>query len=285
MKIGLHICDFETPGGASRLGPELAALGRRADEAGLHDLSVMDHLFQIGMIGPPDQAMVEAYTALAFLAAHTTRVRLLALVTSVMYRHPGMLVKQVSTLDVLSGGRAMLGIGAAWNAEEAAGLGLPFPPLVERFERLEETLRIARQMFAGDPAPFDGKHYQLDRPLNVPAPLSRPPIIVGGGGEKKTLRLVARYADATNLFNTPDLPRKLDILREHCEREGRAYDEIEKTCTLRLDPAAGVGAAVDELHRLAGLGITVAMVMLPDLWSSSAFDTLATHILPAATPL
>ncbi len=194
---------------------------------------VMDHFFQIGMVGPPENEMLEGYTALAFAAGVTERIRLGTMVTGVTYRHPGVLVKTVTTLDVLSGGRAILGIGAAWNEEEHRGLGVPYPALGERFERLEETLRIAHQMWSGDDSPFAGKHYQLQRPLNSPPALSQPhpPILVGGGGEKKTLRFVAKYADACNIFEmgVDGVRQKLDVLQEHCETEGRPYGEIEKT--------------------------------------------------------
>ena len=193
--------------------------------------------------------MLEAYTTLGFLAAHTERVKLLTVVTAVVYREPGLLAKIVTTLDVLSGGRAMLGIGAAWNEEESRGLGLFFPPTAERFERLEEALQICLQMWSDDDGPYEGKHYQLERTLNSPQPLSRPhpPILIGGAGERKTLRLVAQYADACNIFARPELAHKLDVLREHCEREGRDYDEIEKTVTgpLRPRPTRRAGRADD----------------------------------------
>src|SRR5689334_4500208 len=225
MRIGLQIPDFTWPGGPAELGGELATVARTADEAGFEFLAVMDHFFQIPVIGPPEQDMLEAYTTLGFLAAHTSRTKLITVVTGVAYRHPGVLAKMISTLDVLSGGRAWLGIGAAWNEQEARGLGVPFPGLAERFERLEETLRICLHMWAGDESPFEGKHFRLEHPLNVPAPLTKPhpPIMIGGGGERKTLRLVARYADACNLFDTPQLEHKLQVLREHCERVGRDY--------------------------------------------------------------
>src|SRR5262250_1495722 len=232
MQLGVQIPDFTFPGGPARLGADLAAIGRAADDAGFGFLAVMDHFFQIPVIGPPEREMLEAYTTLAFLAACTSRAKLLTLVTGAVYRHPGILAKTVTTLDVLSGGRAWLGIGAAWNEEESRGLGIPFPPVAERFERLEETLQICLQMWRGDETPYQGQHYQLDRLLNSPQALTRPhpPIMIGGGGEKKTLRLVARYADACNLFPTPQMAHKLDVLKRHCEAEERDYDTIEKTC-------------------------------------------------------
>ena len=216
-------------------------MARTADDAGFEFLAVMDHFFQIGGIGPPELPMLEAYTTLGYLAAHTSRAKLLTLVTGVTYRHPGILGKIVTTLDVLSGGRAWLGIGAAWNGEESRGLGIPFPPVAERFERLEETLQICLQMWRGDESPYQGRHYQLDRPINSPQALHEPhpPILIGGSGEKKTLRLVAQYAQACNLFPGPDLARKLDVLRGHCEAVGRDYDEIEKTCYFIFDVGPG----------------------------------------------
>ena len=206
MQLGLQIPDFTTPDGPARLGADLGTVARTADEAGFDFIAVMDHFFQIRGVGAPEREMLEAYTTLGYLAACTSRAKLLTLVTGTVYRHPGILAKTVTTLDVLSGGRAWLGIGAAWNEEESRGLGIPFPPVAERFERLEETLQICLQMWRGDESPYLGKHYQLERPLNSPQALTRPhpPIMIGGGGERKTLRLVARYADACNLFPTPD---------------------------------------------------------------------------------
>jgi F420-dependent oxidoreductase-like protein len=290
VKLGLHISDFTWPGGAARLGPVLADIASSADEAGFDRISVMDHLWQIGVIGPPEHEMLEAYTALGFLAAHTARAKLLTLVTGVVYRDPGLLVKAVTTLDVLSGGRAMLGIGAAWNEEESRGLGLLFPPTKERFERLEEALRICRQMFAGDETPFHGEHYHLDRPLNSPAPLSRPhpPILIGGGGEKKTLRLVARYADACNLFPTAEVGHKLDVLRKHCEDVGRDYDEIEKTVMVRFDLGERnerVGEIIAELRRLHELGFAVAHGGLRHAYDTTKFEIFQKEIIPAAEAL
>ena len=202
MRIGLQVPSFTWPGGTAEIGARLAEIGRTADDAGFSSLWVMDHFFQIQMVGPPEHPMLEGYSALNFLAGVTKRAKLGTLVTGVHYRHPGILLKTVTTLDVLSGGRAYLGIGAGWNEHETRGLGVPFPPLKERFEQLEETLRIAHQMWSDDRSAISGKHFQLTDPLNHPQPLTRPhpPIMVGGGGEQKTLRLVAQYADACNLF-------------------------------------------------------------------------------------
>ncbi|MGW4947048.1 LLM class F420-dependent oxidoreductase [Actinoplanes sp. NPDC004185] len=288
MKLGLHIADFTWPEGAPRLGPVLADVATAADEAGFDRISVMDHLWQI--FGTPEHEMLEAYTALGFLAAHTRRAKLLTLVTGVVYRDPGLLVKAVTTLDVLSGGRAMLGIGAAWNEEESRGLGLFFPPTAERFERLEEALQICLRMFHGDEAPYDGKHYQLGRLLNSPLPLSKPhpPILIGGSGEKKTLRFVAKYADSCNLFGVPEIEHKLDVLRQHCVNEGRDYDTIEKTVLLNLDPGEKgerVGEVIADLTRYAGLGFSVGHGMIAGVTDLRKIETLRTEVMPAIEAL
>src|SRR5258707_2350332 len=202
MKIGLQIPDFSTPRGPERLGAELATVARTADDAGFEYIAVMDHFFQIPAVGPAEHEMLEAYTTLGYLAACTSQARLVTLVTGAVYRHPGILAKIVTTLDVLSGGRAWLGIGAAWNEEESRGLRIPFPPVAERFERLEETLQICLQMWRGDETPYTGRHYRLERPLNSPQALSQPnpPIMIGGSGERKKLRIVAGYAQACKLL-------------------------------------------------------------------------------------
>ncbi|BFU43632.1 LLM class F420-dependent oxidoreductase [Krasilnikovia sp. MM14-A1004] len=290
MKLGLHISSFTWPEGAPRLGPVLGEVAAAADEAGFERISVMDHLWQIGVIGPPEQEMLEAYTALGFLAAHTRRAKLLTLVTGVVYREPGLLAKAVTTLDVLSGGRAMLGIGAAWNEEESRGLGLSFPPTAERFERLEEALQICRRMFDGDEGAYEGRHYRLGRLLNSPLPLARPriPILIGGGGEKKTLLFVAKYADACNLFGGPDVQHKLDVLQRHCDAVGRDYAEIEKTVLYNFDlgeKGERVGEIVDELRRLAGLGFTVAHGSLRNAWDLDQYEIFSKELIPAAEAL
>jgi len=286
LKIGLHIADFTWPGGPPELARSLTQIAVAAEDAGFARISVMDHLWQIGVLGPPEHEMLEAYTTLGYLAARTSRVDLVVWVTAVVYREPGMLAKLVSTLDVLSGGRAWLGIGAAWNEAEARGLGLPFPPTAERFERLEETLQICLQMWGEDESPYQGKHYQLDRTLNSPQNLARPhpPILIGGGGEKKTLRLVAQYAQACNLFAGPELEHKLDVLRGHCEAVGRDYDEIEKTVMfVPLDPGAdgeNVDAMLEELRRLAGLGIAEAHGVVPDVHRITPLELLGERVVP-----
>ncbi|MCO1658278.1 LLM class F420-dependent oxidoreductase [Pseudonocardia humida] len=288
MKIGLHLADLTYPSGPAGLADDLTRIAAAAEDAGFARISVMDHVWQIANHGPPEHDMLEAYTTLGFLAARTSRVDLVAWVTATTYRVPGLLAKLVSTLDVLSGGRAWLGIGAGWNAEESAGLGLPFPPLAERFERLEETLQICRLMWSGSEEPYRGTHYSLERTLNAPQPLRRPPILIGGGGEQKTLRLVARYADACNVFARDDVARKLDVLRAHCETEGRDYDEIEKTAQMVLD-VGEKGEKVDEflaeLRRLAGLGIQAVQGKVPDVWDPARIAVFAREVIPAAAEL
>jgi F420-dependent oxidoreductase-like protein len=290
VRVGLQIPDFNGAGGAARLGSQLAAVARTADDAGFDSIGVMDHFFQIGIIGPPEQDMLEAYTTLGYLAACTSRARLLTLVTGVVYRHPGVLAKIVTTLDVLSGGRAWLGVGAAWNAEEALGLGIPFPPLAERFERLEEALQICLQMWQGSGEPYRGRHYQLDRPLNHPTAVTRPhpPIMIGGSGERKTLRLVARYAQACNLFPGPQLAQKLDVLRAHCEREGRDYNDIEKTVIYRFDVGERgerVAQVVDELAGFAELGVSMAIGGVAGVWGLAPLELMGSDVIPAVAGL
>ena len=288
MEIGLHIADFTYPNGPAALADDLTRVVVAAEEAGFARISVMDHVWQIAAHGPPEHDMLEAYTTLGYLAARTSRVELMAWVTAVTYRAPGLLGKLVTTLDVLSGGRAWLGIGAGWNSEESAGLGLDFPPLAERFERLEEALQICRQMFDGDRSSYRGVHHQLSSTLNVPAPVRRPRILVGGGGEKKTLRLVARYADACNVFARDDVAHKLAVLREHCAAEGRDYDEIEKTAQIPLDvgdDGAGVDAFLETLRGLAALGIQSVQGKLPKVWEPGRITLFAREVIPAAARL
>jgi F420-dependent oxidoreductase-like protein len=290
MKLGLHVADFTFPGGPQTLGRDLAHVAEAAEQVGFSKLSVMDHVWQIGSIGPPEHEMLEAYTTLGYLAGRTSRIQLLAWVTAVVYREPGLLAKLVSTLDVISGGRAWLGIGAAWNEPEARGLGLPFPPTAERFERLEEALQICLQMWSGNESPYHGTHYQLERTLNSPQPLTRPhpPILIGGGGEKKTLRLVARYAQACNLFPSPELGHKLDVLRAHCAAVGRDYDDIEKTVMMPLDPGpAGenVDSLLDRLRGLAPLGVTHVHGYVPGMTILPSVEILGKRVIPVAEEL
>lgn len=290
MRFGLHLPNFTWPGGPEALRGRLTDVARAAEDAGYDRVSVMDHVWQIGPIGPPENDMLEAYTTLGYLAGQTERVKLLTVVTAVVYRDPGLLAKAVTTLDVLSGGRAMLGIGAAWNEEEARGLGLFFPSTKQRFERLEEALQVILQMWSDDDSAYEGRHYRLARTLNSPQPLSRPhpPVLIGGSGERKTLRLVAQYADSCNIFDTPDLPRKLDVLREHCARLGRDYAEIEKTAQLRFDLGPDgdrVGRTIEHLHELAELGIDVAHGALRDVESMRPLELMAGRVIPALATL
>ena len=286
MKIGLQIPDFTWAGNPAQLGQTLATVARTADDAGFEHIMLMDHFFQIKSVGPPEHEMLEAYTALGFVAAHTSRARLGTLVTGVHYRYPGVLAKIITTLDVLSGGRAWLGVGAGWNEEESRGLGIPFPPVAERFEQLEEALQICLQMWAGDEKPYDGKLFHLDRPLNSPQALTKPhpPIMIGGGGEKKTLRLVAKYAQACNLFSSPDLGHKLDVLREHCEREGRNYDEIEKTAYYAYDvgdKGENTAKIIDDLGRLSEQGIQTAIGGVANVSQITPLEVIGNEIIPA----
>jgi len=290
MKLGLHVSNFTWPGGPPALAPKLAEIARLAEDVGFDRLSVMDHVWQIRVIGPPEDEMLEAYTALAYIAARTRRLSLMTVVTGSTYRSPGMLAKTVTSLDVLSGGRAWLGIGAAWNEEEARGLDLFFPPLAERFERLEEILQICLQMWSDDDGPFDGRYYHLARTLNRPQSLSRPhpPILIGGSGEKKTLRLVAKYAQSCNIFNTPDFARKLDVLRGHCEAVGRNYDEIEKTVLYNFDvgeKGERAGQIVDDLHALSELGAQVAIGSAAKISDLNVLEVIGKQVIPAIAGL
>ena len=293
MKLGLSIDDFTWPAGPSKLGTTLAQIARTADQAGFESIWVMDHFWQIRGNGPPEHEMLEGYSALAFMAAITSRARLGTMVTGAVYRYPGVLAKTVTTLDVLSGGRAWLGIGAAWNEAESRGLGIPFPPIAERFERLEETLQVCLQMWEGkrgSEKPFQGKHFQLERPLNSPQSLSRPhpPILIGGMGERKTLRLVAQYADACNFFPTPELPRKLDVLREHCKTVGRDYDEIEKTCMFGFDVGDNgekLGKVIGGLRWLAGMGIQTVIGAVPHVDRIKPLEIIGEKLIPAVADL
>ncbi|MFC7546846.1 LLM class F420-dependent oxidoreductase [Plantactinospora sp. GCM10030261] len=288
MKLGLHYWNFTTPTEPSAIAPTLADTARLADQAGVASFTVMDHYFQMEGSAAVDEPMLEAYTTLGFVAGLTERMTLGVLVTGVMYRHPGLLAKIVSSLDVLSGGRARLGIGASWYEREQRGLGVPVVPVAERFERLEETLRICRQMWSDDNGPFAGRHYQLAETLNVPQPLRRPhpPIMIGGGGEQKTLRLVARYADACNLFGTgPDeLAHKFDVLRRHCATEGRDYAEIEKTVLVTRPPFADLDAWLAEVAAYAKLGVTEVQTM-PDRHPVEFTQRLADEVLPRLADL
>jgi len=285
MRVSIGVTNFSWPGGPGGLGAELVRLVRAADQAGVDTVWVADHLLQADPTAGPDETeMLEAYTTLGFLAAQTERVRLGTMVSPVALRPAALLVKAVTTLDVLSGGRAWLGIGAGYHAEEAQALGLPLPPVAERFERLEETLQIATRMWAGDETPFEGKHYRLGHPVDSPGPAQRPhpPILVGGAGERRTLRLVARYADACSLADIPDggrtVTHKLAVLAGHCADVGRPYEAIEKTLGTRLE----AGESSDDLARraaaAAALGIEHVAVITPGPWKPERLATLAAAI-------
>jgi F420-dependent oxidoreductase-like protein len=265
MRVGIHNVRFDFAGAPESIAPTLAATARVAEDVGVSAITLMDHWFQMDQMAPATDPMLEGYTALGFLAAHTRTVRLGLLVTGVTYRHPGLLAKIIATLDVLSGGRAQLGIGAAWYEREHMGLGVPYPPVAERFERLEETLQICRQMWSDDNGTFDGRHYQLAETICEPRPISQPhpPILIGGGGERKTLRLVARYADACNLFaaNPDEVAHKLDVLARHCDTDGRDPATVERTILFVRDPFADVDAFVAEMAGYARLGVTTVDLM------------------------
>ncbi len=294
MKIGLQIPNFTWPGGPSVIPDKLAEIAQAADAAGFDSLWVMDHLFQIGDpqrsmgVGPAEEEMLEAYTTLAYLAALTKNVKLGAMVTSAVYRHPGVLIKTVTTLDVLSKGRAYLGIGAAWFEREATGLGIPFPSLSERFERLEETLQVAKQMWSENNGPYQGKYYQLAETINSPQAFSKPHprIMIGGGGEKKTLRLVAQYADACNLFafgGVDAVKAKLDVLKQHCKTLGRDYNKITKTAlSMAMVPAPMPAAAViEQCRQFAAIGVQEMTFMLPNVHDITPIEIFAREIIPA----
>jgi F420-dependent oxidoreductase-like protein len=292
MRLGLQVPNFTWPNGQDNLGDTFGLIAQRAERASIYSMWVMDHFFQIRSVGPAENEMLESYSALAFAAGHTNHIKLGAMVTGVTYRHPGILIKTVTTLDVLSHGRAYFGVGAAWNEEEHRGLGVPFPPMAERFERLEETLQIAHEMWSRDDNHFEGKHYKLARQLNSPQSVQKPhpPILIGGSGERKTLRMVAQYGDACNLFarlGKDQLQHKLDVLRDHCQSIGRPYEEIEKTTldVIHLTRNGRNGtmtpaAAIEHFASLAAMGIDQAIFSMPNVYDLEPFDLLATEIVP-----
>ncbi|MEV4759921.1 LLM class F420-dependent oxidoreductase [Micromonospora sp. NPDC049559] len=283
MKLGLHYWNYTTPREPELIAPTLARTAQIAEEAGVASFTVMDHFFQMDAVAKAEEPMLEAYTTLGYVAARTERMTLGVLVTGVMYRYPGLLAKTVTTLDVLSGGRARLGLGASWYEREQRGLGVPVVPVGERFERLEETLQICLQMWSDDNGPYRGKHYQLEETLCVPAPLRRPrpPIMIGGGGEKKTLLMVARYADSCNVFDigVAEVGHKFDVLRAHCEAEGRDYDSIEKTVGMRQPALADVDAFLASVRAYAALGVTEIQVMA-DRHPVEFIEQIAERVLP-----
>jgi F420-dependent oxidoreductase-like protein len=294
MKFGLQVASFTFPGDAGDIAPTLARIVRTADEVGFDSIWVMDHLFQIRSVGAVDEPMLEGWTALGFIAAHTQRARIGLMVGGIHYRHPGIWVKAATTLDVLSGGRAWLGLGAAWNEQESRGLGFDFPPLGVRFELLEETLRIAHEMFQaplGSQRGLDGRHFQPTRLLNSPQSISRPrvPIMIGGGGEQKTLRMVAQYGDAANVFGGPErIHHKWQVLREHCERLGRPYDEIERSTlqgSFRISRDGAGGAVtpaqlVDHYGELADAGAQHILFSLRDAERTEQLELLGSEVFP-----
>jgi F420-dependent oxidoreductase-like protein len=262
MQFDVHVPRFTWPGGPASVGPTLTALAETAEAVGVRTLSVMDHWFQMEMMWPADEPMLEGYTTLGFVAAGTESLRVRLLVGGVTYRHPGLLAKTVTTLDVLSGGRAELGLGAAWYEREHRGLGVPFPAVSERFERLEETLQICLQMWSGDNGPYQGTHYQLAETLCSPAPVSspRPRILIGGSGERKTLRLVAVYADACNIFgDAATIAHKSEVLRRHCDDAGRDAAEIEVTALMNVDDYADPDTILTEAETLSAVGVQTVM--------------------------
>ena len=292
MKIGLQIPSFTWPGGAAAIGPTLGRIARQADDVGFDSIWVMDHFFQIRGVGPAEDPMLEGWTTLGFLAAHTSRARLGLMVGGVHYRKPGLWVKAATTLDVLSGGRAWLGIGAAWNQEESEALGFPFPPLGERFEMLDETLQIAHQMFLGErgsEGEFHGRQYHARRLMNSPQSISRPrvPIMIGGGGERKTLRIVAQYADATNVFGGPTaIHHKYEVLRQHCEEIGRDPAEIERSTLQGINLAAESPAqTVDRFGELSDAGAQHIIVSVRGVEDPSQLETIGRDLIPQLNAL
>jgi F420-dependent oxidoreductase-like protein len=292
VKIGLQVSSFTWPGGDAAIGPTLARIAEAADAAGFDSLWVMDHFYQIRGVGKPQEPMLEGWTALGYMAAHSKKATLGLMVGGVHYREAGLWAKAATTLDVLSGGRAYLGIGAAWNEEESHGLGFPMPPLGIRFEMLEETLRICHEMWKGEhgsEAAFEGKHYQATRLLNSPQAISKPhpKILIGGGGEQKTLRLVAKYADACNIFGGPDqLTHKFAVLRERCAEVGRPFGEIERTNLQSIDLGRETPAqVVNRFRTLAEVGVQHVIFGLADVWDPRNIETLARDVLPQAHAL
>ncbi len=292
MKFGLEINDFEWPGGNAEMGERLASIGRRADEAGYHSIWVWDHFIQLRTW---DDAILEGWMSLAFLAAATEKVMLGTLVTGVTYRHPAILVKQASTLDVLSAGRAYFGIGAAWNEREHAAFGVEYGTWTDRFELLEDTLQLARRVWSGETGRFDGKRIHLTEQMDAPRPVQQPhpPILIGGGGEKKTLRMVAQYADATHQTTSdPDeFRQKMDVLRRHCDALGRDFDEIERFSNIELTARRGSkqlaepAVILDRLAALAEAGVQGVFFVLPDVAEPDTIERFAREVMDQARDL
>lgn len=286
MRISVSVTDFSYPESPDSIGARLAEAAVAAEVAGLDTFWVNDHLLQAAPGAAPDAEMLEAYTTLGYLAASTARIRLGTMVTPVTMRLPAVLIKAVTTLDVLSGGRAWLGLGAGYKLEEAEAMGLPMPPTQERFARLEETVQLAHRMWAGDTSPFKGEHYQLARPVNSPPSLQRPhpPVLIGGAGERHTLALVAQYADACNLFDIPDggktIRHKLQVLARHCEATGRPFDAIEKTVNARLMPSEPIEQFVAHCEELAGYGMQHVVLITDGPWTAELIEHLSSAVLP-----
>ncbi|MET3953267.1 F420-dependent oxidoreductase-like protein [Rhodococcus sp. OAS809] len=283
MKLALHLNDYSHLGSPAEMGPSLVRIAKTAEEVGFARLSVTDHLWQISLVGEEDEPMLEAYTVLAFLAGSTSKIELQTLVTAATYRAPGLLAKIVTTLDVLSGGRAWLGIGTGWNEQEATGLGLPFDHHDGRFRRLEETLKIVLQMWSDNDGEYVTENYQLGQTMSIPAPVSRPRprILLGGGGELRTLKLVAKYADAMNVWGGEEARQKITRLAERCDEIGRNPDEIEKTALINFDVngKGGVDALLDDLRRLHDLGFTTVYGAVPDLGDVAPLELLGSKVV------
>lgn len=292
MELGLQISNFTWKGRGPKIGETLANIARTAEQAGYSSVWLMDHLFQIPPIGSARMEMLEPYTALAFIAANTRTVSVGTMVTGVTYRNPGYLCKQVSTLDVLSGGRAVLGLGAAWFDREHKAFGIPFPPLKERFERLEETILVCKQLWSRDDGRFEGRHYQFKETLNSPQPLQKPhpPLLIGGRGEKKTIKLAAKYANAYNIHtDDPEVARhKFSVLRAHCEAQGRDYNEVRRTVLMAMDPGEQgehCGELLDRLSRMAEAGAQEAYGYLPHVDRLETLEVMGNEIIPRAKEL
>ncbi len=294
MHVGLQIPSFKYPGGTAAIRPKLKEIVTTAESAGFYSLWVMDHYYQIkGLFGEAyTDPMLESYTTLGYFAGLTEKAYLGVLVTGIIYRHPSVLLKTVNTLDIVSGGRAYLGIGAAWYEDEARGLGIPYPDTAERFERLEENLQLAKALWAGDEAAYTGTHYAAPAITNNPRPLSQPHprIMVGGTGPNKTLRMVAQYADACNIgdwVGDEKMQQSLDRLKEHCDALGRDYNTIEKTslCTINLSGTDTVASIVDRIKQLAGMGFSHAIFNMPDVYTITPLETFAREIIPAVAHL
>jgi F420-dependent oxidoreductase-like protein len=293
VKFGLQVPSFSYPGGTADIAPTLERIVRTADEVGFDSIWVMDHLFQIRSVGAVDEPMLEGWTALGWIGAMTKRARIGLMVGGIPYRLPAIWVKAATTLDVLTGGRAWLGLGAAWNQQESDALGIPFPPLRVRFEMLEDTLRIAHEMFEGEKGSqrgFNGRQFRPTRLLNSPQSISRPrvPIMIGGGGEQKTLRLVAQYADAANVFGGPEtIHHKWEVLRRHCEEIGRPFEEIERSTLqgvhVSRDGSGGTETpdqVIDRFGELGDAGAQHILFSVRDVWQTDKLELLGSTLLP-----